>query len=84
MTCPFKGMKFIGKQTKVNILHNYSMNSTAQLIRKSATLADLAISPEVESIDSLDFWKGEEAIKAGELAVEENIEEIKKLVAFWR
>jgi len=83
-TCGKEGLPFIGKLSKANILHNYSMNSTATIIRERSKLADLTLWPEVDDIDTLEFWKAKEAIAAGEKVAEENINKIKELVSFWR
>ena len=73
------GTKFRGKYSKFNLLHHYSMNATAQLIRLAEQDADVVIRPDVGTIDTLEFWKWQLAIDEGEQATEDLIKSIRRL-----
>lgn len=61
------------------ITHVYMMNSTASMIRLAAEDADVTIYPDVDFIDTLQFWKSKQTIREGELAADRLMKEMKKL-----
>lgn len=78
-TAQANGLAMIGNPTKYSILHNYMMNSTAELIRRACSRADVVLHPRIDAIDTLEFWKGREAMNAGIIAAQQSLKEIKKL-----
>lgn len=82
-TCRLNEGCFIGKVSKYGIIHNYMMNSTAALIRHSAKEADVVLEPDVGHIDTLEFWRGNEAISEGEYVTTDAMEKIERIKKFW-
>ena len=77
-TCREDGLAM---QTKINIpgiMHTYMMNSTASLIRHSSKYADYTLWPNVDDVDTLEFWKAKECIEEGE-RIARNVGKIIKL-----
>lgn len=68
-TCRQNGLYNADIKSKTGILHNYMLNSTNALIRKAAEKTDTTLWPEVDDIDTLEFWKAKQAIKEGERIV---------------
>lgn len=68
-TCRSNGLYNTNIKNKAGILHTYMLNSTNALIRKSAEKTDATLWPEVDDIDTLEFWKAKQAIKEGERLV---------------
>ena len=77
-TCKEHGLQIQTKMNIPGIMHTYMMNSTASLIRNSSKNADHTLWPEVDDVDTLDFWKAKQCIREGE-RIARNVGKIIKL-----
>lgn len=67
-TCKEHGLEMQTKMTIGGIMHTYMMNSTDSLIRRAAQepYVTYTLWPNVDTVDTLEFWKAKQCIAEGE------------------